>query len=396
MKITFLNLIINTIIITLSFFLNRLLVTSVDVCNPTSCSDMGIGPEIRFPFRLKSRQSDRCGYPGFDLSCNERGQTIVTLPFTGDFLVTDIDYSAQSMILYDPDFCLVKRLINFNLTNSSFRAEHQRNYTIVRCTSDDWLSYPNYQVAIPLYCRGVTSRNQAILAMPPSMYEQEKPIGCKLINSRVSVPLQLEDSQFWSPMEGLVLTWAEPGCRICENQGKLCGFKSDIGSDIACSNPPASKGLPRGAKYGIIIGVGVPGLVCLIGIISFAFGKFKVYSTLRRDLNSDLPTTTTAINLQSVISTRGLNRATIDSYPKTVLGESQRLPNPNDGTCPICLSDYVPKETLRTIPECNHYFHAECIDEWLKLNATCPLCRNTPDGSLHPCSSSTSLVSSSP
>lgn len=79
--------------------------------------------------------------------------------------------------------------------------------------------------------------------MPPSMYEQEKPIGCKLINSRVSVPLQLEDSQFWSPMEGLVLTWAEPGCRICENQGKLCGFKSDIGSDIACSNPPASKGM---------------------------------------------------------------------------------------------------------------------------------------------------------
>lgn len=151
-------------------------------------------------------------------------------------------------------------------------------------------------------------------------------------------------------------------------------------------------GLPRGAKYGIIIGVGVPGFVCLLGLISFAFGKIKVY-TLRRDLNSDLPTT---INLQSAIATTGLNRATIDSYPKIVLGESKRLPNPNDGTCPICLSDYQPKETLRTIPECNHYFHAECIDEWLKLNATCPLCRNTPDGSLHPCSSSTSLVSSSP
>lgn len=114
---------------------------------------------------------------------------------------------------------------------------------VFRCTSDDWLSYPNYQVAIPLYCRGVTSRNQAILAMPPSMYEQEKPVGCKLINSRVSVPLQLEDSQFWSPMEGLVLTWSEPSCRICENQGKLCGFKSDTGSDIACSNPPPSKGM---------------------------------------------------------------------------------------------------------------------------------------------------------
>lgn len=392
MEITELKLMINIIIIFFIFFLNFSPVSSVDVCNPTSCSEMGIGPEIRFPFRLKDRQSDRCGYPGFDLSCNERGQTIMSLPHSGDFLVTEIDYSAQSVLLYDPDFCLVKRLIGFNVTNSPFKADHQRNYSIVRCTSDDWLSYPNYQVAIPLYCRGVTSRNQAILAMPPSMYEQEKPVGCKLINSRVSVPLQLEDSQFWSPMEGLVLTWSEPSCRICENQGKLCGFKSDTGSDIACSNPPpSSKGLPRGAKYGIIIGVGVPGFVCLIGIISFAFGKFKVY-TLRPDLNSDLPRT---INLQSAIATRGLNKAIIDTYPKTVLGESQRLPNPNDGTCPICLSDYMPKETLRTIPECNHYFHAECIDEWLKLNATCPLCRNTPDRSLHPCSSSTSLVSSS-
>lgn len=390
MEITELKLMINIIII-FFFFLNFFPVSSVDVCNPTLCSDMGIGPEIRFPFRLKGRQSDRCGYPGFDLSCNERGQTIISLPFSGDFLVTDIDYSAQSVILYDPDFCLVKRLIDFNLTNSPFRAAHQRNYTIIRCTSDDWLSYPNYQVAIPLYCRGFTSRNQAILAMPPSMYDQEKPKGCKLMNPRVSVPLQLEDSQFWSPMEGLVLTWREPSCRICENQGKLCGFKTDTGSDIACSNPPASsKGLPRGAKYGIIIGVGVPGLVCLIGIVSFAFGKLKVY-TLRHDSNSDLPT---IINLQSAIAMRGLNRATIDSYPKTVLGESQRLPNPNDGTCPICLSDYVPKETLRTIPECNHYFHAECIDEWLKLNATCPLCRNTQDGSLRPCSSTISLVSS--
>ncbi|CAN4127220.1 unnamed protein product [Withania somnifera] len=394
MEITELKLMIN-ILITVFFFLNFFPASSVEVCNPTSCSEMGIGPEIRFPFRLADRQSNRCGYPGFNLKCNERGQTILSLPFSGDFLVTEIDYSAQSLILYDPDFCLVKRLIDFNLTNSPFKAAHQRNYTIVRCTSDDWLSYPKYQVAIPLYCRGVTSRNLAILAMPPSMYEQEKPRGCKLIHSKVSVPLQLEDSQFWSPIEGLVLTWNEPGCRICENQGKLCGFKSDTGSDIACSNPPTSKGkgLPRGAKYGIIIGVGVPGLVCLIGIIGFAFGKLKIY-TLRRGLNSDLPTAT--INLQSAIVMRGLNRATIDSYPKTVLGESQRLPNPNDGTCPICLSDYVPKETLRTIPECHHYFHAECIDEWLKLNATCPLCRNTPDGSLHPCSSSTSLISSSP
>jgi hypothetical protein len=56
-----------------------------------------------------------------------------------------------------------------------------------------------------------------------------------------------------------------------------------------------------------------------------------------------------------------------------------RLPKPNDNTCPICLSEYQPKETLKTIPECQHCFHAECIDEWLSLNATCPICRNSPE-----------------
>ena len=70
------------------------------------------------------------------------------------------------------------------------------------------------------------------------------------------------------------------------------------------------------------------------------------------------------------IDIHGLDGPTIESYPKTLLGESRELPNPNDNTCPICLSEYKPKEMLRTIPECNHYFHVNCIDKWLKINAT--------------------------
>ncbi|XP_046560874.1 RING finger protein 44-like [Haliotis rubra] len=42
--------------------------------------------------------------------------------------------------------------------------------------------------------------------------------------------------------------------------------------------------------------------------------------------------------------------------------------------CQVCLTAFQPGETLRTLP-CLHEYHSECIDEWLKRNATCPICR---------------------
>lgn len=94
----------------------------------------------------------------------------------------------------------------------------------------------------------------------------------------------------------------------------------------------------------------------------------RINSTLQQITATDQPLDTTM----------GLDQATIDSYTKVVLGESRRVPGLNDGSCPICLSDFSAKETLRCIPDCKHCFHADCIDEWLKMNGTCPLCRTSP------------------
>lgn len=150
-------------------------------------------------------------------------------------------------------------------------------------------------------------------------------------------------------------------------------------------------GLPRSAKYGIIIGVGIPGLLCIIGLASYICGKVKACGRRRRPY-----TDYTASEAPGpVVVLMGFDGPTIESFPKTQLGESKRLPKPNDNTCPICLSEYQPKETLRTIPECNHYFHASCVDEWLKMNATCPLCRNSPEGSSGVSPSSSVFSSSS-
>jgi len=45
-----------------------------------------------------------------------------------------------------------------------------------------------------------------------------------------------------------------------------------------------------------------------------------------------------------------------------------------DKVCAICLVDYKNDDNLRYLL-CNHHYHQECFDEWIKINASCPNCR---------------------
>ncbi|XP_071692415.1 LOW QUALITY PROTEIN: E3 ubiquitin-protein ligase At1g12760-like [Rutidosis leptorrhynchoides] len=52
----------------------------------------------------------------------------------------------------------------------------------------------------------------------------------------------------------------------------------------------------------------------------------------------------------------------------------QHVLSPEDAECCICLSAYDDGAELRELP-CSHHFHCSCIDKWLYINATCPLCK---------------------
>lgn len=43
--------------------------------------------------------------------------------------------------------------------------------------------------------------------------------------------------------------------------------------------------------------------------------------------------------------------------------------------CSICLDEYVINQKI-TNTLCNHYYHTDCINDWLKQNKKCPLCNN--------------------
>lgn len=43
-------------------------------------------------------------------------------------------------------------------------------------------------------------------------------------------------------------------------------------------------------------------------------------------------------------------------------------------TCSICIDEFKQEQDLRKLP-CNHKFHLNCVDEWLKISNTCPNCK---------------------
>ncbi|GKV29005.1 hypothetical protein SLEP1_g37988 [Rubroshorea leprosula] len=54
--------------------------------------------------------------------------------------------------------------------------------------------------------------------------------------------------------------------------------------------------------------------------------------------------------------------------------DSEFILPPDDSECCICLSQYLEGAELHILP-CNHHFHSQCVSKWLRINATCPLCK---------------------
>ncbi|WOK92575.1 E3 ubiquitin-protein ligase [Canna indica] len=53
--------------------------------------------------------------------------------------------------------------------------------------------------------------------------------------------------------------------------------------------------------------------------------------------------------------------------------QTRDLANENQDCC-ICLARYSDKEEVRQLP-CLHMFHLNCVDQWLKIMSSCPLCK---------------------
>ncbi|KAM7260935.1 hypothetical protein ACFE04_026410 [Oxalis oulophora] len=289
--------------------------------------------------------------------------------------------ATQQIQIYDPEDCIPRRLLdNFNLSNSPFISSLHKNYTFLSCPTE---AVENKWTTIDCMSNSTTS----VLATSSESLVNYLSSSCQVIVSMV-VPVMWKkyyNEEFSDDLdEDILLTWSEPNCGYCEVNGGMCGFKSNTTTtnEVDCFYDH-KKGSSSHTHIEIIILISLavvgPAISCVVLLV------FRECCSGRRGWAATATAPAPARVLpQPSIQMMGLDESTIASYQKLVLGESKRLPGPNDTSCAICLVEYHSKDTVRCLPECQHCFHADCIDEWLRMNGTCPVCRNSP--SLSPAS----------
>lgn len=236
-------------------------------CRESRCGSYG--PSIHFPFRLL-HQPEYCGYPGFELSCDSKNKTILTLPNSLILFVGEIDYMSQRISLDDPESCLILKLLHLNLSASPF----------VFTVDEPYVTLTDFSVfkcnGLPADYRKPTlpcASDRTIFAINEYSFDSLPPTTCKKIHEIPSVPFDTVYSYFR-------LSWFSPMCSYCEGLEMDCGFKNNTKQlTTQCFNRPFTT---KGAVKEPLIAGGVLG-IALFGIIVMALYEFYSSNKIERE-----------------------------------------------------------------------------------------------------------------
>ncbi|KAI4302901.1 hypothetical protein MLD38_038595 [Melastoma candidum] len=211
-----------------------------DRCAPKVC--LQGQPSIRFPYRLNNLQNDSCSYPGFELSCNADGNTVINLPYSGEFLVDFIHYRQQNIWLKDPNDCLPQRLKNFNLMGSTLQAAGYRGFTFWNCSNISDRKLPGLT---RVGC--LSGENYSIMALPTDELSNTDPKSVEGCHDtwNLQVPSVPKDWSSSLTIKTIGLKWDVPDCESCEEQHGTCALKNEKSREVTCSYPD---GMPSTLK----------------------------------------------------------------------------------------------------------------------------------------------------
>ncbi|KAF2322179.1 hypothetical protein GH714_008232 [Hevea brasiliensis] len=201
-------------------------------CNTSSCASFG--PPVRFPFQIRGKQPNHCGYsqPGFYLSCSEKNETVLELPNSWKLLVHEIDYKSQVLYAKDSGGCVPRRLIlNLNLSVSPFELmNRRRDITLFKCPSRKlWFDY-TWQIP----CLSGLHHNVLAILSVHCCLDIPELLNCTKIHDYSEVPYSSFDGVEYQETI-LRLNWSNPTCKSCDAKGKHCRSKMNtIDSEKEC------------------------------------------------------------------------------------------------------------------------------------------------------------------
>ena len=152
-----------------------------------------------------------------------------------------------------------------------------------------------------------------------------------------------------------------------------------------------------GFAYGLVVSIGILLLITTITITSYCLTRSHIFASSPRTIRRrQRQTNATSGNGDErfhfdgddqndtvVIEVLGLDDEVIKSFPKfpyeeARVGYSLQKDATATSCCSICLADYKKTDMIRVLPDCNHLFHDKCVDPWLMIHPTCPVCRTSP------------------
>ncbi|XP_031107924.1 rust resistance kinase Lr10-like [Ipomoea triloba] len=269
------------------------IVAAEDECEPSSCGPTP--PVIRFPFRLKGRQPDHCGYPaGFQVSCNNHNETEldlqyparastnnIVIPISVKSVVLEIDYKSQTMrVSIVNASCFPREVPAVNSSSGAYPFESNGQYSnpyphyiFFNCSSGSEDSGSGYSIPC------LSDPGYRVYAFDSSTEATRWPLSCVKMYNISDVPYSILSPPDYVANPGESLKWSTPFCKNCEDLGKYCRLGKNSKNVTECYDPTPDKDIAGSMKKGMIAGITI-GVLLISGVVGYTL--YRIISLKKR------------------------------------------------------------------------------------------------------------------
>ena len=212
-----------------------------EACVPKTCGNQS----IRFPFRIHGEQEPYCGYPGYELTC-QNDHPVLHIP-DNNYMVHKIFYHNQSLRISvsDPSNVCFPPIRNLSLAEGKFEIVSKvTNLFLLSNCSELPREFLKYRI-------DCGSENGSLSDL--AVFENDGILDHALesCKKRVLAPVELYGNDGIGDYldvlrRGFVLKWKALNCSTCEESGGRCGFESTLHFKCYCPDRPHSVGCKPG------------------------------------------------------------------------------------------------------------------------------------------------------